>query len=161
MLFLNDTNRTVIIENIYTPILSDSFWVLDLEMMDYTITPLLTLEEIISPSISLQIAGFNFNLPASWNILVCDKDTSQLDLVECSQLAGKDFNAFIYGQNKWKFDSDQIRVTNYNPQYVHTSPSLNKHQMLCHPISQTEWINITPSDIFNRYLKNKTAGDIV
>lgn len=161
MLIFDDNSKAIIIESIYTPTLSDAFWVLDLEMMDFTVTPLLTLEEIVSPSITLQIAGFSFQLPATWNMLVVDEETSQLDLIESSRLAGKNFSSFSYGPNQWNFSAFPITVTDFSPRHVHTGPSLNKHQMLCHPIGPESWINIAPSDTFNRYLKNRVAGDLM
>lgn len=161
MLIFDDENCPIIIDSIYTPVLSNYFWILDFELMDYTITPLLTLEEIVSPSIVLQIAGFSFNVPATWNILVVDNDTSQLDLIETNQLAGKDFSALMFGPNKWKHEYTNIRVINFSSSFVHTGPSLNKHQMLCHPIGPDSWVNVAPSDTFNRYLKNRVAGDLI
>lgn len=160
MMIFNDDNHPIIIDSIYTPVLSNFFWILDLEMMDYTITPLLTLEEIISPSMVLQIEGFTFNLPASWNILVVDNETSQLDLIESNQLAGKAFNAFTFGPHKWTHKNESIKVINFASSFIHTGPSLNKHQMLCHPIGPDTWVNVAPSDTFNRYLKNRVAGDL-
>ena len=49
----------------------------------------------------------------------------------------------------------------YKSDYVNIGPSLGKHQMLCHPISPTEWINVSPSDTYNKHLKNSVIGDIV
>lgn len=161
MLIFDDKTNTIIIDDIYTPTLSDSFWVLDLELMDFTITPLLTLEEITSQSVKVLVNGYEFSLPTTWNILVIDNETSQLDSVEAGELAGSDFSVFSYGPNKWSFASKPIRVTDYRPSYSHIAPSLNKHQMLCHPIGPDEWVNVSPSDCFNRYLKGRVAGDLI
>jgi len=60
---------------------------------------LLIFEEVICPTISVTIRGFTFELPANWNILVTDEETLQLDVVEISELAGKEFKAMIYGMN--------------------------------------------------------------
>lgn len=160
MLIFNDNNETIILDSIHTPIMSDSFWILDLGQRDFTITPLLILEEIIAPSMRILINGFEFYLPATWNVLVIDEDTSQLDLIEASNLAGKDFQAFTYGPNKWSHGSALVRVVDFTPSHGNVAPSLSKHQMLCHPIDPSTWINIAPSDTFNRYLKGSVAGDL-
>jgi len=91
MLIFNENHDTVILDNIQGPTLSEYMYVLDFQMMDFTLAPLLVFEEIICPSIILSIKGFEFNLPANWNILVTDDETYQLDVVEISELAGKEF----------------------------------------------------------------------
>lgn len=161
MLIFDNNNDAVILDSIYTPTLADHIWVLDLTIQDFTLAPLLVLEEVISPSIELMIRGFKFVLPANWNILVTDEETMQLDVVEVAELAGKEFKALIYGPDLPRAELDVVTVTNYHPNYQNVGPSLNKHQMLCHPISPHTWINVAPSDSYNKYLKNITVGDII
>jgi len=155
-----DNDKAVILDSVHTPTTTEYFWVLDLSIMDFTLTPLLVLEEIVSPAIELTVDGFPFILPAGWNMLVTDEDTMQLDVVEVSELAGKEFKTLVYGPNALMPNLATVMVTNYFPSYKNVGPSLNKHQMLCHPISATTWINVAPSDSYNKYLKGCTAGDI-
>ena len=164
MLIFDDNNRTIILGDIYTPTPTDYMWVLDLQIMDYTLAPLLVLEETVCPSIEVKIRGFKFYLPANWNILVFSEETSELDVVEVSEAAGREFTAFVYdisNPNITKYHPGIISVTNYSSEYVNVGPSLNKIQMLCHPISPTEWINVSPSDSYNKYLKDAVIGDII
>jgi len=161
MLIFDNNNNPIILDKIDSPVLTDNYWVLDFQLMDFTLSKLLILEEIISPAIELNINGFVFNLPASWNILVIDKETSQLDIIPLQKVAGKDFFAFTYGPNKLRHDFVHISVSNYYPNKCNISPSLFKHQMLCHPIDSETWINVSPSDSYNKYLKDKVAGDIL
>ena len=164
MLIFDDNNRTIILDNVYTPTPTDFMWVLDLQIMDYTLAPLLVLEEIVCPSIKVRIRGFDFFLPANWNMLVFSEETSELDVVEISELAGREFTSFIYDisdPNIVRYKPGVVSVLDYSPEYVNVGPSLNKHQMLCHPISPTEWINVSPSDTYNKYLKTAVIGDIV
>ena len=161
MLVLDNNNDALILDSIYTPTIADHFWVLDLNLMDYKLAPLLVLEEVVSPSIEVMIRGFQFVLPATWNVLVADDETFQLDVVEIADLAGKEFKAVVYGPTKALAELETVTVTNYHPNYQNVGPSLNKHQMLCHPISPDLWINVAPSDSFNKYLKNCVVGDII
>lgn len=161
MLIFDNNNEAIILDNVDTPVLTDDFWVLDFQMMDFTLANLLVLEEIIAPTIELNINGFKFPLPASWNILVVDQETNQLDIVLLKKIAGKDFYAFAYGPNKSRHDWVHVSVSNYYPSKHNVGPSLFKHQMLCHPIDTDTWINVAPSDGYNKYLKNKVAGDIL
>ena len=164
MLIFDDNNRTIILDDIYTPTPTDYMWVLDLQIMDYTLAPLLVLEEIICPSIQVRIRGFEFYLPANWNILVFSEETSELDVVEISEIAGREFTAFVFdisNPNITRYEPGIVTVVNYKSEYINVGPSLSKHQMLCHPISPTEWVNVTPSDTYNKYLKETVVGDIL
>lgn len=161
MLVFDDNNKALILESIHTPTIADHIWVLDLNIMDFTLTPLLVLEEIVSPTIELMVLGFKFRLPSNWNLLVVDNETSQIDVVEISELAGKEFQAAAYGPTMGMIEGVTVMVTDYYPNYLNVGPSLNKHQMLCHPIGPDLWINVSPSDTYNKYLKNCVIGDLI
>lgn len=161
MLILDQQEQPIVLDSIHTPTLTEHYWILDLNMMDFTLTELDMLEEIIAPSIMVQIKGFQFMLPANWNMLVYDTETLQLDIVEIAELAGREFMAFVYGPDKGKPDPGAVKVVDYKPEYQNVAPSLNKHQMLCHPINPNEWVNVAPSDTYNKYLKNCVVGDLV
>ena len=161
MLIFDENSKPIIIDSIATPLLTEYFWVLDLDIMDYTITPLMMLEEIVSPTITLMIRGFEFTLPANWSMLVYSDDTMQLDVVDVGELAGRDFLAMVYGPNTTIVSSGHVRVTNYNPEEVNYAPPLSKHQMLCHPVGPDEWVNVAPSDVYNKYLRDCVVGDII
>ena len=161
MLVFDNNNEALILESIFVPTIADHIWVLDLTLMDFTLAPLLVLEEIVAPTIELCIEGFRFSLPANWNMLVVDVDTMQLDVIEIKDLAGKEFNALIYGPNASRHELATVSVTDYFPNHHNVGPSLYRHQMLCHPIAPNLWVNVAPSDTYNKYLKNCTAGDLV
>lgn len=161
MLILDDRNEAVIIDNIYVPTTSDSFWTLNLEIMDFTLANIFVLEEVVCPTITLSVRGFKFTLPANWNVLVYDEDTMQLDVIEVSDLAGRDFVAMVYGPTASNVSPGRVTVLDYNPSGVNIYPSLNKHQMLCHPVAPTQWIAAAPSDSYNKYLKDCVIGDII
>jgi len=161
MLILDDRSEAVIIDNIYVPTVSDSFWTLNLEIMDFTLADIVVLEELVCPTITLAVRGFEFVLPANWNVLVYDEDTMQLDVVEVSDLAGRDFVALVYGPNTSSVIPGRIKVLDYNPSGTNVYPALNKHQMLCHPIDPILWIAVAPSDSYNKYLKDCVVGDII
>jgi len=161
MLIFDDNSDAVILDSIHTPTLTDHFWILDLEMRDFTLTPLLVLEEIVCPTITIRVGSFTFDLPANWNVLVYAEDTHQLDVVEVAELAGKEFTAMVYGPDAPYVKPGRLTVVDYIPDHRNVAPSLNKHQMLCHPISPDTWINVAPSDAFNKYLKDISVGDIL
>lgn len=160
MLIFNERSQPMILDSIHGPTLSEHMWVLDLTMMDYTLAPLTMLEEIVCPSMTIMIRGWQFVLPASWNVLVYDRDTAQLDVVQLAETAGREFTALTYGPRKSSVTPEIITVTNYHVEYKNVGPALNKHQMLCHPIGPDEWISVSPSDTYNKYLKDMIVGDL-
>lgn len=161
MLIFDETNTPIILDSVHTPTSVDNFWVLDLNMMDFTLTPLLVLEEIVCRTVEVMIDGFRFNIPAKWNILIVDPGTMQLDVIESRRAAGTDFFAFIYGPDEPIVRPSRISITNFFNQQLNVGPSLSKNQMVCHPISPTTWVCIAPSDPYNKYLKHNVAGDII
>lgn len=161
MLIFDQDNKTVILNSVNDPVVSDSFWVLDLSIMDYKLTKLVALEEMVTPAIEIQIANFKFAVPAKWSILVADSETTQVDCVEARHLAAKDFTALAYGPKSLTAQLPNITVTNYFPQSKIVAPMLGKAHMLCHPVAPGYWINICPSEMYNKHLKNTLIGDII
>ena len=160
MLIFDNNSHPIILDSIYTPTVADHIWTLNLDIMDFTLSPLLVLEEIVAPTIELMVGGFTFKLPANWNMLVVDEDTSLLDVVEIAEIAGGRFTAFVYGPEYRRHEAVVVTVMDYFPSFHNVGPSLAKHQMLCHPISPNSWVNVAPSDSYNKYLKNALVGDI-
>jgi hypothetical protein len=161
MLVFNNKADPVILDSIFVPTPTDYFWVLDLNINDYTLAPLTILEEIICPSITVVIRGFEFTLPAYWNILVYDMETTQLDAIQLSRLVGREFTALVFGPKKIRPVPAPIQYVDYILEHKNVGPSLAKHQMMCHPIGPTEWVCISPSDTYNKYLKDMLVGDII
>ena len=160
MLIFDNNSHPIILDDIFTPTVTDHIWTLDLNIMDFTMSPLLVLEEIIAPTIELMVGGFTFKLPANWNMLIVDEDTSALDVVEIGDISGGRFTAFVYGPEKSRHEIAVVTVIDYYPSFHNVGPSLSKHQMLCHPISPDSWVNVAPSDSYNKYLKDMVVGDI-
>lgn len=161
MLILDKHNKPIIIDSIYDPLPTDYMWVLDLNIMDYTLVPLPVLQEIVCSSIQIVIDGFEFILPTDWNILVYDNESFHLDVTEIGKTAGTEFTALLYGPDVTYPSLKTITATNYFIEHKNVAPVLNKHQMLCHPIGPKYWCSICPSDGFNKYLKDKDISDII
>jgi hypothetical protein len=161
MLIFDSNSKPIILDSIHVPTLTDHFWVLDLTMMDFTLAPLISLEEVVCPTLILRVKGFDFALPANWNVLVYDRETSQLDVVELAETCGREFTALCYGPTKSRHTPAIVSAVDYHVEQKNVGPLLGKHQMLCHPIGPDEWINVAPSDTFNKYLKDRAVGDLI
>lgn len=161
MLFFDENTRAVILEDVDTPILSDFMWVLDLNLKDFKLTPILVFEEIVCPTIEVEVEGFKFPLPANWHILVFDEETFQVDTIPISKLADGGFVALVYGPHMPNILPGRIVVVDYFNNFRNVGPSLNKFHLLCHPISPETWVCISPSDVYNKYLKDCLIGDLL
>lgn len=161
MLIFDNNSHPIILDSIYDPVVSDHFWVLDLALMDFTMTPLNVLEEVFCPTVVLRVEGFDFTVPASWNILVYDRETAQLDSVELSEAAGREFTALVYGPNMSAPMAGNVSVVDYFIEHKNVNPALNKHQMLCHPVGPSAWVNISPTDVYAKYLKDACVGNLM
>jgi hypothetical protein len=161
MLIFDDKVQPVLLDSIYQPTVTDCFWVLDLALQDFKLAPLGILEQIDAPTFIVSVDGFEFPLPASWNVLVVDDDSMVLDVIELSEAAGRSFKALVYGPDMVISRAAEIFVKDYMPTYPNVGPALNKHQMLCHPVSPGSWICVSSSDTYNKYLKDKVVGDLI
>jgi hypothetical protein len=160
MIVFDNNSRPLILDSIFVPTATDHVWVLDLAMMDFCMTPLLLLEEITCETIEVTIEGFAFCLPAMWNILIHDTETAQLDIMRINELCGREFTAFVYGPKMLMPRGAIVQTTDYYIEHANIGPSLNKHLMLCHGIGPDAWVVVGPNNLYNKYLKDKTIGDI-
>lgn len=161
MVISDENYYPILIDSIHTPLLTDYFWVLDLKERDFFLTELKVLEEHITPILVFKIMGYAFEIPADWNIMIYSKDTSQLDIAEASEICRGDFSSLVYDHQKDRVVEGPVHVIDYKPrEYIHV-PSLNKTQMLCHALGPKHWICISPTDNYNKYLKNAVLGDII
>lgn len=161
MVIFDDHSRPILLDSIHSPVLTGHFWVLDLAENDFMLTTLDVMEEMTCPSVKLRVENFEFIVPANWSVLVYDVETSMLDSVQLAEAAGRDYQAFVYGPTKNSAESSLIEVIDYYVEHQNVSPSLNKHQMLCHSIGPDTWINIGPSDPYRRFVCNIMVGDIL
>lgn len=161
MLIVDEYSQPILLDNLYGPIMSNYMWVLDLTILDYTVIPIVMLEETVCSSIQITVDGLDIILPSHWCILIYDIDTLQLDIIEISETLGKEFTAFVYNSVTSTYSTVTIQASNYFVEYKHVTPSFNKSHMLCYPISKIHWICLSPSNSYNKYLKDKTVLDLL
>jgi hypothetical protein len=161
MIISDDNSYPIIVDSVETPLSTEWFWVLDLVERDFMLTQLVMNEELHTPTFELSINGFVIEVPTNWNLLLYSEETSQLDIAEVSELTRGNFTALGFDHKRNRPVPCDVRVINYNPvAKVHT-PSLHKTHMLCHALGPDVWLCVSPSDNYNKYLKNAMVGDIL
>ena len=161
MIIVNENNQSVMLHNVCTPLPSTHFWVLDLVMMDFTLSPLAMMEEQWCKCVALEVEGFCFSVPATWHVLISEGETSILDVIEAEKLSNHNFDVVVYDNEKSFGHCSRVRIIDSSPEECVVYPSLNRHHMMCHPISPTRWIAIAPNDGYTKYFKDKLLGDIL
>lgn len=161
MVIFDDTNKPLIIDSIFNQMTSGYFWIFQMDELDFTLSPLISLEMIECASVEIIVKGFPFVVPAHWNILVFDDETSQLDVVDISSTAGKEFTAVVHGPECRTIEPGIITVSNYFPSYVNVQPVLPKYAMLCHAISETQWVSVGTYDGYNKFFKNALVNNLL
>ena len=161
MVISDENSRPILVDGIDTPIATDYFWILDLTERDFRLAELVMLEEIITPVIAFSIDGYVIEAPADWNIMIYSPETSQIDVIEISELSRGNFSAFLMDHKLNKVTKNTITVIDYNSYGTIHVPSLNKNTMLCHTAGPTHWICISPTDNYMKLLKNCAVGDIL
>lgn len=163
MLFLDEHKVPIYLESIDVPTISEYFWALSLIHMDFMLNKIVTFEEMHTESLIFSVKDYVIELPTSWNVLIYSEETSQLDIVEASDFTKHKFTPVIYNHKTDKIDtmSNDVTVIDYKMFSKLRTPSLQKGTMLCHPIGHEHWICISPTDNFNKYLKNSVIGDLI
>lgn len=162
MKIFDETSCPQHIVDIYTPLVSEYMWILNCADLDFMLSPIQVLEEIDCPTLTFRTHHGNvLVLPANWSVLICDRDTAQLDTITLAESAGREFTALTYGPRSTHPSYTKMTAVDYCASGTISYPCLAKHQMLCYPISSFEWICISPSDPYNKYLKDRIIGDLI
>lgn len=161
MIISDERSFPILIDSVDTPMLTEYFWILDLQQRDFMLTPLVMNEEMTTPTLTLSVNDYKIEMPTSWNILVYSEETSQLDIVEASDLTRNSYTALAYNHRREKVEPALIKVMDYSVSSKIHSPSLHKTQMLCHALGHSHWVCVSSTDNYNKYLRNATIGDLI
>lgn len=161
MLYFDSSNRIISVDSIYSPIIDNFIWVLDLEQFDFTLNSMTMLLEITTPSIEMKIEELCIRLPTSWYIVIYDDEIGMMDVVQVSDLLGRNFKLFTYGFNDLMVSGTNYILNKYIPKDVCVMPNLNKKQFLCHPINGNQWICVGPTEAFAKKLKDMFVGELI
>ncbi len=161
MIICDENNKPIHLTGVDDKIISEYFWTLDLNKKDWFLNKLSLLEECYTRVLSVKFGNTILDIPADWYILVFSKETSEVDMVEISDLTRTAFSVVTYNPNKHSINDIDIKVINYKQWEKTCYPSLNKNNMVCCDIHGL-WIMIAPTDTYNKYLKDTvTIGNFL
>jgi hypothetical protein len=168
MLVLPEYNRPYLIDSLTAPVVIKYNWIFSAPMCDFTLAPITYLEETSGAVVKVRINNSEFWVPATWNILVTDRETYQLDTVSIQSCASTKHIAFVFAPDEMKLRTLDIMVTDYAEHMALVHPMINKGTALVHPVGPASqaWgkqlqlsVVIGPHDLY-KYLQNKVVGDV-
>lgn len=160
MVISDENYFPILIDNVEIPMKTDRFWIFNLEHKDFMLTPLIMFEERTDPIHILNIAEYSIEIPSYWNILCYSEDTSQLDILEVSEISRGHYTAVIFDHQGNRVLPGIIHTNDWKGIHKIQTVSLNKNSMLCHALGKDYWICVSPTDNYNKYLKNAVIGDL-
>lgn len=168
MMVLPDWGRPLIIDSLSAPMIATHYWVLSGAMVDFTLAPILYLEETTGPTVRLLIEGSEFDVPSSWHMLITDGETYAVDSVSVTALAGNPFKAVIFTPSDTNVRIADVAVIEYREKSSVIHPLVQKGQMMCHPIGPKTTNGKTvelccvigPYDL-QRHLTDLAVGDLL
>lgn len=137
-------------------------------MVDFTLNPIEYLEETTGPVVKARINNSEFWVPASWHILVTDRETYQIDTVNIQSCANIGHVAFSFSPDEMKLRTLDIKIVDTADKMSLVHPMINKGTMLVHPVGpspemHTKQFNLSvaigPHDLY-KHLAGKVIGDI-
>ncbi len=168
MLCLPDYNKPYLIESLHAAVAIKYHWVFNAQICDFVLAPIHYLEETSGSAVKVRINNFEFWMPATWNILVTDRETYQIDTVGIQQCAATSHIAFSFSPDEMKLRTLEIMVLDYVDSMALVHPMINKAQALVHPVGPSpkgigkEYqlnVVIGPHDLY-KHLQNKVVGDL-
>ena len=66
----------------------------DVKNVDYMFIPMLFLESFNTPSIDLRIGNYRIQMPMDWSIIIGDKHSGELEVIELKKLNDRPFQVF-------------------------------------------------------------------
>lgn len=167
MLVLPSYDVPLLVESVNDPLTVDRHWVFSAKAMDFFLSHIIYVEEYIGPVMLLEIKNFVFSVPANWYIMICDRDTTFVDVVPVSGILGKEFDAFIFTNTDAKPRYLTVKVNDLIPEQRVVYPVIQKGHGMVHPIGKDHQSNailscvIGPHDMFQKINTNVTMGDIL
>jgi len=170
MLCLPDYNKPYILDSLTAPIVIKHHWIFSGPMCDFALSPITYLEETSGATIKVRINNFEFWVPSTWNVLVTDTETYQLDTVSIQSCASVRHPVFVFSPHEMKLRTLYLDIVDYTENSMSlVHPMINKGTALVHPIGPSLNLKekdlqlsivIGPHDLYGKYLTNKVIGDI-
>jgi hypothetical protein len=160
--------KPYLIDSLTAPVVVKHNWIFNGPACDFMLSPITYLEETTGAVVKVRINNTEFWVPSTWNILVTDRETYQLDTVGIQSCASTQHIAFSFAPTEMKLRTLDIRVIDYKDEMAVVHPMINKGTALVHPVGPTTLnlgnqlqlsVVIGPHDLY-KHLSGKVIGDV-
>lgn len=107
--------------------------------VDYIFIPLLFMESFNSPAVDLRLGKHRIQIPIDWSIVIGDKNSGELEVVQLKQINDREFEAFsinpISGHMPYFLE---MEIINIYPDVKWYFPKLKYGHLLSVPISDSD-----------------------
>ena len=169
MLILPDYGKPYIIDSLTAPVVIKYNWIFNAPTTDFMLSPITYLEETTGACVKVRINNSEFWVPATWFILVTDKETYQIDTVAITACATTKHIAFSFSPDEMNLRTLDIMVVDYCESMSVVHPMISKGTGLVHPVGPAPKVGVQnemhlsvvigPHDLY-KHLTNKVVGDI-
>ena len=123
-----------IVEDIRFSVLDNS----DPSNPDFFFIPLIFLESFSSPSVVLDIGGFEVQMPIDWHIAVgCSDSGNDIEVLPLTSIGDRGFEAFLFNPHtSFKPDFTHVKVINYYNDVKWYFPKVRNGQLLSVPVQE-------------------------
>ena len=100
--------------------------------------PLIFLESFSSPSVVLDVGGYELQMPIDWNIAVgCSDSGNDIEVLPLTSIGDRGFEAFIFNPlTSFKPDFTPVKVINYYNDVKWYFPKVRNAQLLSIPVEE-------------------------
>ena len=176
MVILPDYGHPYLIDNVSGPVVPKYSWFYDVELNDFMLKPIRLLEETIGPTVTVRINGFEFDVPASWNLLVVDDETKLVDTIPINQCSSSNYQAFMMHPETHDYHVSPIMLIDLKMKESCTHVMIPRMNMMLHPVGQISMSDhcttrapkndlsycclLTPQDL-GKHMHGMTAMEVV
>jgi hypothetical protein len=162
------------LESVNGPVIPTHNWFYNSESNDFVLRPIRLLEETTGPTVRVLINGSEFNVPASWNLLVVDEETKMVDTVQITQCSSSNYRAFLMHPDILDYATSPVVLLDLFMRESCVHVMIPKMTMLLHPVGQVtkQQLNrgktsdlsfscmLSPQDV-GKHMNQMTAMEIV
>jgi len=168
MQILSEVNKPYSIDSLTAPMGVTHFWTFSGHALDFKLEQNLYLEEIVGQTVRIRVQNLEIDLPATWHIMVVDRETYTIDMVPIAHCASFDHDVFLFSPDDGKLKTGKVTVLDFLKKGVCICPEIPKGSAMVHPIGIDDihgrsvyyGIVVGGHDL-HRWIDGKTIGDIL
>ena len=122
------------IDDVSGPISPKHCWFYDVEHNDFMLKPIRFLDETTGATVRVRINNTDFNVPASWNLLVVDEETKMVDTVQITQCNTSNYLAFMMHPDESDVALSPITLLDLYMKESCSHVMIPRMSMILHPV---------------------------